>query len=235
MRLVNLRAPALVLAVLTSALGSCTATAPCCTPVPTTLTIVNAFGGPVDVRLNDKLIRLNMPPGVVRLDTLLNPATSPTVGFTPVGWSSILQLRPVLGSNRASVVGILRATGGGATIQQFDDSNAVVAPSATKLRVLHLAANTGEVQVWRTQPDLVTPTRWAFPFTFNSVNSYLQSTVGTWTVKVWTDVSTYPAGNPTPWTSLALDAMSVTLNGGEKGTIAIVDKPGGGIALVRIE
>lgn len=81
----------------------------------------------------------------------------------------------------------------------------------------------------------MTPIRWAFPFTYNTVNTHYLSTPGTREVRIWTDTVTYAPGNSAGWNDESLDAMSVLLAGGARGSFAIVDKPGGGVKLVRIE
>jgi hypothetical protein len=129
-----------------------------------------------------------------------------------------------LSTGQSATVAALKASNGNLMVQSLADSNAVVPAGATKLRVLHLAAKVGEVQVW---PDYQTPIRWAFPFTYNSVNTYYQSTPGTWEVRAWIE----SAGN---WNS-AQDAARVTLGGGAKKTVAILDRPGGGIRLAVID
>lgn len=195
--------------------------------------VVNGFGAAVDV----------VADGIVSLSNLADGA----VGVVPMQIGAHqLSVRPsataVVPTQLAFTskgppvtIGILRASGGALGAQVLDDTNAVVPAGATKLRVLNLAANAGEVQVWRTQPDFMTPIRWAFPFTYNSVNTYYQSTPGTWEVRIWTDTITYAPGNPAGWSNAALDAMTVSLAAGTRGNFAIVDKPGGGVKLVRIE
>ena len=44
-------------------------------------------------------------------------------------------------------------SGGALAASVLDDTGAVVPAGATKVRVLHLAPNAGEIQVFRTQPD----------------------------------------------------------------------------------
>ena len=210
--------------------------APCCAQGPGALVVVNGFGAPVDLLVDGQVYASAIAAG-----TLVYPALAPgvahTVGVRVPGTitTSTVSLAAAAGNAAPAAVAALRLGGGALSAQSLTDTNALVPAGATKLRVLHLAALAGEVQVWRTQPDFMTPIRWAFPFTYNSANVYLQSTVGTWDVRIWTDTSTYPPGNATPWGALTLDQVQVTLTSGGKGTVAIVDKAGGGVRLVRLE
>jgi hypothetical protein len=210
--------------------------AACCVPVPSGLVVVNGFGVPVDVTVDGHSVASALAPGEVAR-AAITPGMSHTVSLrvTGVGTTSDVSFMAGATGAPAAAVAALRLGGGTLSAQSLTDTNAIVPAGATKMRVLHLAANAGEVQVWRTQPDFMTPIRWAFPFTYNTANVYYQSAVGTWDVRIWTDTSTYAPGNMTPWAALALDQMQVALTSGARGTVAIVDKPGGGVKLVRLE
>ncbi len=131
----------------------------------------------------------------------------------------------------ATVAVVLSATGivQGALL---DDTNSVVPAGATKVRVLHLAPNAGTIQVFRTQPDFQTPIAWQFPFNYQSDPTplsapFYQSTVGTWEIRVW---QTPPdsSGASSGWANAPIK-IQIPLAGGEKKTVMILDKPGGGI------
>ena len=97
--------------------------------------------------------------------------------------------------------------------------------------MLHLAPNGGELQVYRTQPDYQQPTRWQFPFTYQSDPNTLsapfyQSTVGSWEVRIWQS----PA-DASGWASAPVKVVIPLASGGKK-TVLILDNPGGG---VRVE
>ena len=121
----------------------------------------------------------------------------------------------------------------------LDDSNAVVPSGATKVRVLHLAPLAGQIQVARTQPDWLSPPLigWKVPFLYDSVtindplaNPFYQSTVGTWDVRVWRT----PTEDSLGWNG-ATSRVTFTLASGEKRTVLVLDKPGGGIELSVID
>ncbi len=121
---------------------------------------------------------------------------------------------------------------------ELEDTNAVVPAGATKVRVLHLAPNAGEIEVARTQPDWLAPplVGWKTPFLYDSMmsdplaNPYYQSTVGPWEVRVWLK----PSGDSLGWAGATARA-AFTLASGEKRTVLVLDKPGGGIQLSVIE
>lgn len=189
------------------------------------VTLLNGFGANIDLLVDGEVKANSIASGAV---TPIDIATGArTVAVRTVGASVSSSLGVELSEGQFATLAALKNAAGGLTVQSLADTNAVVPTGATKLRVLHLAARSGEVQVWRTQPDYQTPIRWAFPFTYNSVNTYYQSTPGTWEVRVWTD-------SATTWTS-AQNTARVTLSGGGKKTVAILDRPGGGIRLEVID
>ena len=125
----------------------------------------------------------------------------------------------------------MRAASGAVASATLDDTNNVVPAGATKVRVLHLAPNAGTLQVYRTQPDYQQPISWQFPFDYQAAPTSLsapfyQSTVGSWEVRVWTS----PA-DASGWASAPVQVV-IPLASGEKKTVLILDKAGGG---VRIE
>lgn len=194
--------------------------------------IVNAYTQPVDVLVDGALALSSVAPG--HLDTVQEGAGDHTVALRVSG-SSVpvsLQVRAVDGAMRT--VAAVRS-GAALAISALDDTNAIVPAGATKVRVLHLAPNAGEIQVFRTQPDWGTPIEWQFPFLYDSVitslgSPYLQSTVGTWDVRAWLKPSEVALG----WDGTAA-RVTIALGSGEKRTVLVLDKPGGGIELSVIE
>jgi len=193
--------------------------------------IVNAYGQPVDVLVDGALAVAGVPPGV---DTVSQSAGNHTVTLRAAGVTT-------------SGVPVTIATGAVATVAAvrwgsvlaaaaFGDTNAVVPSGATKVRVLHLAPNAGEIQVFRTQPDWGTPIEWQFPFLYDSVltdplaHPYLQSTVGTWEVRAWRKPSEVGLG----WAGTTAH-VTFNLASGQKRTVLVLDKAGGGIELSVID
>jgi hypothetical protein len=195
------------------------------------LRFVNAFGATVDVLVDGIPHEVGIANG--SLTTIQIDAGVRNVSVRSAGSSSTAATVQLADGGVAGVAAV-RAGGGAIRVETLDDTNAVVPAGATKLRVLHLAALSGEVQVWRTQPDVQTPVRWAFPFTYNSVKTYYQSTPGRWEVRVWTDTVQFPPGDSRGW-SVASAITSVTLSAGQKKTVVITDRPGGGLKLEQID
>ncbi len=193
--------------------------------------VVNAFTQPVDVLVDSVLVASGVPAGSI--DTV--PGATGT---------HVVALRLTGGTTSASV--LVSSTGGMPTVaavrvngaldvSALDDTNAVVPFGATKVRVIHLAPDAGEIQVFRMQPNYAAPVEWQFPFLYDSVvtsmsNPYVQSTNGTWDIRAWRKPSEVALG----WDGTT---AKVTLNlaSGEKRTVLVLDKPGGGIQLSVIE
>ena len=127
-----------------------------------------------------------------------------------------------------STIAAVRSSSGALSSVALDDTNSVVPSGATKVRVLHMAANAGTLQVYRTQPDYQTPISWQFPFTYqaapNSLSApFYQSTVGTWEIHIWQT----PA-DASGWGAAPIKLV-IPLTSGQKKTVLILDAPGGGI------
>lgn len=91
-----------------------------------------------------------------------------------------------------------------------------------------MAPNAGELQVFRTQPDYQTPVSWQFPFTYQATPTSLsapfyESTVGTWEIRIWQT----PVG-ASGWATAPVQIV-IPLGSGEKKTILMLDKAGGGV------
>ncbi|HXY70510.1 MAG TPA: DUF4397 domain-containing protein [Gemmatimonadales bacterium] len=189
--------------------------------------VVNAFGAPVDVYVDGALAASAVPPG--ELDTLARAAGAHTVGFATSGGAPV-SVPVTAAANALATVAAVRM-GTALAASDLDDTAAMVPPGATKVRVLHLAPNAGEISVFRTQPDWSTPIAWQFPFTYDSVTSgpgcpYFQSTVGTWDIRAWRT----PADDSLGWGGTTARVM-LSLRSGERRTVVVLDKAGGGIKL----
>jgi len=220
----------LVMAVLA---GCAESTSPGGTSAGTTsgVRVVNAFSVPVDVYVDGALAVSAVPPG--ELDTLQPPAGGHTVGFAASGGSPA-SVRVTTAEQTIATVAAVRM-GAALAASNLDDTAAIVPAGATKVRVLHLAPNAGEISVYRTQPDWGTPISWQFPFNYDSVTTgpccpYLQSTVGTWDIRAWRTPSEESIG----WAGTAAH-VTLSLASGERRTVLVLDKAGGGIKLRVID
>jgi hypothetical protein len=201
----------------------------CCTVGDPALRIVNAFTTSVEVLVDGSIAIESLPAGSIASvapspggHTLLIRATS--------GGRSVL-VPITTAADALNTIAAVRESSGQVGAAALDDTGSVVPVGATKVRVLHLAPNAGELQVYRTQPDFQQPARWQFPFNYQSDPNTLsapfyQSTVGSWEVRVWQS----PA-DASGWASAPIKVV-IPLSSGEKKTVLILDNPGGG---VRVE
>lgn len=191
------------------------------------LRIINAFTGPVDVLVDGQVAVSAMAAGAI--DTIGPSLGAHTVTLRASGASVSQSITTAAGA--LNTVAVVRSSSGSVGSAVLDDTNSVVPSGATKLRVLHLAPNAGTLQVYRTQPDFGTPISWQFPFNYqpdpNSLSApFFQSTVGTWEVRIW-QTPTDASG----WSTAPVKVI-IPLATGEKRTILMLDKAGGG---VRVE
>ena len=200
----------------------------CCPPGESPgLRIVNAFTAPVDVLVDGEVVIQSLAAGAI--DSAAPAAGSHTLVLRRAGASVSQSITTTTGA--LNTIAAVRAPNGAVASVVLDDTGSVVPSGATKVRVLHLAPNAGEVQVYRTQPDYQQPISWQFPFTYQSQPDALsapfyQSTVGSWEVRIWQT----PA-DPSGWANAPVKVV-IPLKSGEKKTILILDKAGGG---VRVE
>lgn len=115
------------------------------------------------------------------------------------------------------------------------DTGRIVPRGASKLRVVHMAAGAPPLDIWRTQPDFATPITIMFPFRYAADSPYLQSTPGTWEVRV-SRGSGAPDGRPVSggWAA-ALAALTVRVPEGQARTVVVLDAPNGGVRLALLD
>jgi hypothetical protein len=206
--------------------GSDTATTECCTNGTPSLRVINAITSPVDVLVDGSVAISSLAPGTIGTTAPVSGSHSLMLRPTQLASSSSRTITTTTGS--LSTFAVVLAANGSVQSAVLDDTNSVVPAGATKVRVLHLAPNAGTIQVFRTQPDFPTPVDWQFPFTYQSDPSpisapFVQSTVGTWEIRVWQT----PADS-SGWANAPIK-IQIPLASGEKKTVMILDKPGGGI------
>jgi hypothetical protein len=71
----------------------------------------------------------------------------------------------------------------GISAAMLADTGAWVPGGKSKLRVVHLAATTGDMQIWRRQPDAPAGNPIMTPLAYGAASQYLQSDAGVW--EVW--------------------------------------------------
>jgi hypothetical protein len=210
-------------------LAACTAEEPPCCSTGNALRVVNGFNGPVDVLVDGQLAGAG-----VAAATIAQFAATPGTHTIEMRNGTTSTTRIIETQQGATVsMAVTRTNAGAVSSFVLDDTNGVVPAGATKVRVLHLAPNAGTLQVYRTQPDYQTPISWQFPFDYQPNPDALsapfyQSTPGTWDIRVWQQPADASGWNTTDV------KISVPLQSGEKATVVILDKPGGGVRVERL-
>lgn len=175
--------------------------------------VVNASQAPVDIVVDGQTVlhglqvatvsdRINVASGnhQVRLAGPSGSSAQVTID-APTGATRIAVVTPAASSLSASILA---------------DTGALVPAGKTKLRVAHLAAGAGSIEIWRTQPDFQTPIHIMTPFDYQAMSPYLQSDAGNWEVFVTRASST---------TKVATTG-SVAIPAGEKRTVVLLDSAG---------
>ncbi|CAN5482642.1 hypothetical protein BH09GEM1_BH09GEM1_10220 [soil metagenome] len=188
--------------------------------------VVNAFTGPVDVLVDGAIASASLAAGSI--SNVYARSGAHTLMIRQAGTTTSTSQTIVTSSGSLSTVAVVRASNGTVATAVLDDTGSVVPAGATKVRVLHMAPSAGELQVYRTQPDFQTPVSWQFPFTYqaqpNSLSApFYQSTVGSWEIRIWQT----PVG-ASGWATAPIQIV-IPLASGEKKTVLILDKPGGGV------
>ena len=188
--------------------------------------LVNGYTAPVDVYVDG--VAAGSSIGSATIDTVTATRGTHTIRLQTTGGASTT-IQVTVGASLNTLAAI-RAGGTLASVT-LDDTNSVVPAGATKVRVLHLAPSAGEITVMRTQPDYATPVQWQFPFTYSDNitslgNPFYQSTPGTWDIRAWRK----PSEDALGWAATTARA-TLTLGAGEKRTVVVLDRPGGGIRL----
>jgi hypothetical protein len=191
--------------------------------------VVNAFTTPVDVLIDGTVTISSLAAGSV--GTAAPASGSHTLILRPTGVAGSVSQSITTTAGAFNTIAAVRASNGAMASVVLDDTGSVVPSGATKLRVLHLAPNAGQLQVYRTQPDYQQPVSWQFPFTYQAQPDdlsapFYQSTAGSWEVRIWQSPP-----DASGWATAPVKVV-IPLNSGEKKTILILDIPGGG---VRIE
>ena len=201
--------------------------APTTTPA-TTLRVINAADGPVDVLVDGQTLLRGLAAGAI----------SGPLGVTAAQHS--VQLREAGSSTSSSALAVTtaegkvstvyaRSTGGGLGAASLVDTALVPGPGKGKLRVVHLAANAPALDVWRTQPDYQTFIRIQFPFPYEAA-PVVASTPGTWEVRVTL------AGESTELVSPVLATSGpIAVAEGELRTVVVLDAANGGVKLELLD
>jgi hypothetical protein len=154
----------LLLLSLVAGCGSDLATA-CCTTGPASLRVVNAFTSPVDVLIDGQVAIGSLAPGAI--GTVAPASGSHTLALLPTGSGASASQSITITTGALTTIAAVRRSDGAVAGAVLDDTNSVVPPAATKVRVLHLAPSAGTLQVYRTQPDYQQPIQWQIPYNYH--------------------------------------------------------------------
>jgi len=189
--------------------------------------VVNAFTGPVDVLIDGAIASASLGAGAI--SSVYAPYGAHTLMIRQIGTTISASQSIVTSAGSVSTIAAVRSSSGTVATATLDDTGSVVPAGKTKVRVLHMAPNAGVLQVFRTQPDYqVAPVSWQFPFTyqaqFDALSApFFQSTPGSWEIRIWQT----PVG-ASGWATAPVQII-IPLASGEKKTVLILDKVGGGV------
>jgi hypothetical protein len=211
-----------------AACGSESTATECCVSGAASVRVINGYNTPVSVSVDGQLAVASVPAGEIA--TASAPAGAHAITVQPIGGSGSSAQSLTLAAGTMPSIAAVRSASGSVSTIALDDTNSIVAAGKTKVRVLHLAPNAGTLQVFRTQPDFQQPISWQFPFNYQAEISSLsapfyESTVGTWEIRIWQT----PA-NASGWDAATV-RVSIPLKSGEKKTVVILDKAGGGVTV----
>lgn len=136
-----------------------------------------------------------------------------------LGTTTELTVRTSVDTPR-TVVAYSRTSSGGTTgvaTAVLADTGALVPAGKSKLRVAHLAANAGNIEIWRSQPDFQSGISIMTPFPYLATSPYLQSDPGAW--EVWL--------TPANSTAKALSTGPIQVPTGERRTVLLLDGAAG--------
>jgi hypothetical protein len=175
--------------------------------------VLNATRSAVDVLVDGDPKRVGLGPSLAAAIAPLGPGVHSVALRAPGGARADLLVTTKLGASRTVVVYEASGGIGGAALA---DTGALVPEGKSKVRVVNLAPSSS-IDIWRTQPDFQSPTRFQFPFPYNpEPGPYFQSDAGEW--HVWI--------TPTSDWSLKLSEVTLNVPSGGRGTIAVVDSAG---------
>jgi hypothetical protein len=192
----------------------------------TALRIINAGSSPVDLVVDGRITLRNVGPAAVS-ERLAVSAGHHAIRLVPANQGMAGASMDVdVASGRTLTAIAMPSVEGGVRAEVLADTGAAPVAGKSKLRVVHLATHAPPLDVWRTQPDYMTPIQVMFPFPVGAQSSYLVSDPGTW--EVWVT----RAGQPS---TVLSSSGPVVIGGSEVRTIALVNAPAGGIEMLSLD
>jgi hypothetical protein len=191
-----------------------------------TMRVVNATSSPVTVRVNGD-VRVSSLAAYAVSEALPVGTGTNTVQFATIGSTTgLAQTQVTTAAGAHDAVAAVPGSGLPMLAVALPDTGSIVASGRSKLRIMHLAANSPPLAIWRTQPDYQTPIAIVTPYGYLS-GATIESTAGAWEVRVF-------AANGGSWAS-PLAQLSLTIPSGALRTVVTLDAPGGGVQLKVLE
>jgi hypothetical protein len=141
------------------------------------------------------------------------PGTAPSAGGVTV----------TLKANDTTTVVAIGTAAAPSTVA-LGDTGANPVAGKGKLRVTHLATNAPAVDVYRSQPDFTTFTKFMDPFPYQASSSFVESTPGNWTIRVTA------RGTQT----VLAERSGIPVNALWVRTALLLDAPNNGVSIVML-
>lgn len=175
---------------------------------------INASSSPVDVLVDRAAVAYQLAPGSVSERIGINAGARDVHFQNAAGATADARVDVVIGT---TVNTIAYSNVSPALIANvLSDTGSIVPAGKSKLRVAHLAASAGNIEIWRTQPDFQMPVRIMTPFPYQAVSPYLQSAPGPWEVFIT------PAGSTTRIATTGI----INIDDGRRRTVVLLDRLG---------
>lgn len=212
------RFPSLVVLAMAAILSACSSVVE---PVTSDsgIMVANATNGPLDIEIDGRRVTTGL--SINGLSFVIGvPAESHRVRLLDgVGNATELAVQTSPEALRTVVAYPRTAPGAGTGISAavLVDSGSFTPFGKSKLRVAHLAANAGGIEIWRSQPDFQSGVRIMTPFQYQATSPYLQSDAGVW--EVWL--------TPVNGQTKSLSTGPIEIPSGERRTVLLLDSAGG--------
>lgn len=190
------------------------------------LQVVNGTAATVEVRVDGTIRQAAVAP-YSSSPSLTTTAGARTVQLVASGaLTGTAQVVVQADSGARETVAALPGAGLPLLAVTLPDTGYLVGANRSKLRIVHLAAGSPPLTIWRTQPDFQTPVSIITPYTYLA-SAIVESSAGVWSVRVW------PTATGS-WSQPA-SAITLTIPAGQLRTVATMDAPGGGVQLKVVE
>jgi len=183
------------------------------------VSVANGTGSPLSVKVDGvDMLAAQIPAGVSRV-MMIAEGVHQVQLVDAVDNGIVVSMRSSADTARTLVAypRIIAGAATGISTSVLADTGTIVPAGKSKLRVAHLAANAGNVEIWRSQPDFPSGVHIMTPFPYQATSPYLQSDPGTW--EVWLTA----AGSQVRTVS----SGPIQIPSGERRTVLLLDGASG--------